>query len=114
MQQLRSIERGVVALKMEAKRSATKAYRQASEFMRIDRVGKYGGLRLKAQTALVALMEDQTSPPNVRAIAARTLLELVGAIGARRKTEQEQRLEDSLDPDNLSLIDIDRELSKLR
>jgi hypothetical protein len=71
-------------------------------------------LRLKAQTALEELMEDQTTPANVRAVAARTLLELVGAIGARRKTEQEQRLEDSLDPDNLSLGDIDRELSKLR
>ena len=59
-------------------------------------------------------MDDEGSPPNVRAVAARTLLELVGAIGARRKTEQEQRLEDSLDPDSLSLGDIDRELSKLR
>jgi hypothetical protein len=71
-------------------------------------------LRLKAQIALEELMDDPAASHNVRAMAARTLLEVVGAIGARRKSEQEQRLEDSLDPDNLSLGDIERELSKLR
>lgn len=69
---------------------------------------------MKAEGALLELMEDKSSPPNVRAVAARTLLELAGAIGARRKDQQDQGLADALDPDTLSLIDIDRELSKLK
>lgn len=75
---------------------------------------RYSRLRLKAETALESLVVDDSCPPNVRAAAARTLLELVGAIGAKApKHEADQGLDDSLEPESLSLADIDRELSRL-
>jgi hypothetical protein len=75
----------------------------------------YRGLRLKAEAALEQLLSEESVPPNVRAAAARTLLELVGAIGARApKHEAEQGLDDAgLEPEGLSLADIDRELRRL-
>jgi hypothetical protein len=69
---------------------------------------------LKAETALEVLVADDSCPPNVRAAAARTLLELVGAIGAKApKHEADQGLDDGLEPESLSLADIDRELRRL-
>lgn len=47
-------------------------------------------------------------------MAARTLLELVGAVGARAPKAREDNEAGSLDPDMLSLEDIDREILKLR
>ena len=78
-------------------------------------IARYRSLRLKAETALEALVVDDSCPPNVRAAAARTLLELVGAIGAKApKHEAEQGLDDAgLEPEGLSLADIDRELRRL-
>jgi hypothetical protein len=76
---------------------------------------RYRGLRLKAETALEQLLSEVSVPSNVRAAAARTLLELVGAIGAKApKHEAEQGLDDNgLEPESLSLADIDRELRRL-
>jgi hypothetical protein len=71
-------------------------------------------LRLKAETALEQLCDNKRTPPNVRAAAARTLLELVGAIGAGRKREEDQGASaEGLEPETLSLDDIDRELRKV-
>ena len=47
-------------------------------------------------------------------MAARTLLEVVGAVGARAPKAREDNETGSLDPDMLSLEDIDREILKLR
>jgi hypothetical protein len=74
----------------------------------------YLSLRLKAVLALEKLLDDPAAPANVRASAARTLLELVGAIGGRAKREGDQDLNDlSLEPETMSLQDIDRELLRL-
>ena len=74
----------------------------------------YSGLRLKAEAALEKLVEAPGVPPNVRAAAVRTALELVGAIGSRAKDQREQEdRADDLDPERLSIEDIDREISKL-
>ena len=75
---------------------------------------RYRRLRLKAETALELLIIAKGVPANVRASAVRTALELVGAIGARSKDQRDQ--EDSsaeLDPERLSVADIDREIAKL-
>jgi hypothetical protein len=75
---------------------------------------RYRALRLKAEAALEDLVVDPAVPPNVRAASARTLLELVGAIGSGRKREQDQDLNGSgLEPELLSLDDINREIGKL-
>lgn len=74
----------------------------------------YIGLRLKAEAALEKLVTAPGVPANVRASAVRTALELVGAIGPRSKEQRDQ--EDSgaeLDPESLSVADIDREIGKL-
>lgn len=74
----------------------------------------YLGLRLKAEAALELLITAKGVPANVRASAVRTALELVGAIGSKAKGQQDQ--EDSasdLDPERLSVEDIDREIAKL-
>jgi hypothetical protein len=74
----------------------------------------YFGLRLKAESALEKLIEAPGVPANVRAAAVRTALELVGAIGARSKGQQDQEdRADDLDPERLSIEDIDREIHKL-
>jgi hypothetical protein len=74
----------------------------------------YISLRLKAIRALEILCDSDATPPNVRASAARTLLELVGAIGGRAKREEDQDLNDlSLEPETMTLQDIDRELLRL-
>jgi hypothetical protein len=75
---------------------------------------KYFRLRLKAEAALELLVTAPGVPANVRASAVRTALELVGAIGARSKDQRDQ--EDAatdLDPERLSVEDIDREIAKL-
>jgi hypothetical protein len=75
---------------------------------------RYGSLRLKAEAALEKLIETPDVPPNVRAAAVRTALELVGAIGSRAKAQQDQEDKaDDLDPERLSVEDIDREITKL-
>ena len=69
---------------------------------------------MKAQAALEKLIEAPGVPPNVRAAAVRTALELVGAIGSRAKDQREQEDKaDDLDPERLSIEDIDREIGKL-
>jgi hypothetical protein len=71
-------------------------------------------LRLKAEVALENLLDEPTAPPNVRAAAARTLLELVGAIGARSKREDDQGLrDDGFEPESMTLADIEREIDRL-
>jgi hypothetical protein len=77
-------------------------------------VTSYSGLRLKAEAALEKLIESPGVPPNVRAAAVRTALELVGAIGSRAKDQRDQEdRADDLDPERLSVEDIDREIAKL-
>ena len=74
----------------------------------------YERLRLRAEAALERLVEAPGVPANVRASAVRTALELVGAIGTRSKEQRDQ--EDSatdLDPERLTVADIDREIGKL-
>ena len=69
---------------------------------------------MKAEAALELLVIAPGVPANVRASAVRTALELVGAIGARSKEQRDQ--EDSatdLDPERLTVADIDREIGKL-
>jgi hypothetical protein len=74
----------------------------------------YERLRLKAEAALERLVEAPGVPANVRASAVRTALELVGAIGARSKEQRDQEdAEGTLDPERLSIADIDREIGKL-
>jgi hypothetical protein len=74
----------------------------------------YGRLRLKAEAALEILIEAPGVPANVRASAVRTALELVGAIGARSKDQRDQEDADGvLDPERLTVADIDREIDKL-
>ena len=74
----------------------------------------YLSLRLKATRALEKLCDSDATPANVRAQAARTLLELVGAIGARSKRDEDQDLNDTtLEPERMTLQDIDRELLRL-
>ena len=75
---------------------------------------RYAGLRLKAERALSVLIDAPGVPANVRSAAIRTALELVGAIGARSKdqrSDNEDNLE--LDPERLTIEDIDREIGKL-
>ena len=104
-------------------------YRQASEWdrMRFARawmtdswpslrraVTSYLGLRLKAEAALETLITAPGVPANVRAAAVRTALELVGAIGAKAKAQEEQELSgDELDPETLTIEGIDREIHRL-
>ena len=69
---------------------------------------------MKAEAALERLVEAPGVPANVRASAVRTALELVGAIGARAKEQRDQEdAEGTLDPERLSIADIDREIGKL-
>lgn len=77
-------------------------------------ITNYTGLRLKAEAALELLIIAPGVPANVRASAVRTALELVGAIGARSKEQRDQEdRADDLDPERLSIADIDREIAKL-
>jgi hypothetical protein len=63
---------------------------------------------------LELLLDAESTPANVRAACARTLLELVGAIGAKARREEDQELNDAeLEPELLSLADIDREIRRL-
>jgi hypothetical protein len=78
-----------------------------------ERFARYQRLRLKAEAALEELCEDAGAPPNVRAAAARTLLELTGAIGARKREEDQDHARNGLDPEALTLDDIDREISRI-
>ena len=74
----------------------------------------YERLRLRAEAALEILVTAPGVPANVRASAVRTALELVGAIGARSKDQRDQEDADgTLDPEHLSVEDIDREITKL-
>jgi hypothetical protein len=68
---------------------------------------------LKAEAALVELCESRSTPPNVRAAAARTLLELTGAIGARKRDEDQGLTGSWLEPETLTLEAIDAEISRL-
>jgi hypothetical protein len=80
----------------------------------ISQEKRYAGLRLKAERALSVLIDAPGVPANVRSAAIRTALELVGAIGARSKDQRDQ--DDAggeLDPERLTVEDIDREISKL-
>jgi len=75
---------------------------------------RYRRLRLKAEAALEVLITATGVPANVRAAAVRTALELVGAIGSRAKDQRDQEdRADDLDPERLSIEDIDREITKL-
>ena len=79
-----------------------------------DQAARYFGLRLKAEAALEILVTAPGVPANVRASAVRTALELVGAIGVRSKDQRDQEDADgSLDPEHLTVDDIDREILKL-
>jgi hypothetical protein len=74
----------------------------------------YDALRLKAVRALEKLCDSDKTPANVRASAARTLLEYVGAIGSKAKRDEDQGLEGlDLEPETMTLADIDRELLRL-
>ena len=80
----------------------------------INQTKRYQGLRLKAEAALEMLITAKGVPANVRASAVRTALELVGAIGARSKEQRDQEDADgTLDPERLTVADIDREIGKL-
>ena len=81
----------------------------------LDQPGqKYSRLRVKAEAALEMLLDTPSVPPNVRAAAIRTALELVGAIGAKAKGQQDQYDSDGeLDPEMLTIEAIDREIAKL-
>jgi hypothetical protein len=86
--------------------------RQLAQFN--QEVTGYNGLRLKAERALEMLVTAEGVPANVRASAVRTALELVGAIGPRSKDQRDQEDADAaLDPERLSVEDIDREIAKL-
>ena len=75
---------------------------------------RYQRLRLRAERALSVLIDAPGVPANVRSAAIRTALELVGAIGARSKDQRDQEDADgSLDPEHLTVEDIDREILKL-
>jgi hypothetical protein len=75
---------------------------------------RYGRLRLKAERALSVLIDAPAVPANVRSAAIRTALELVGAIGVRSKNQQNNDENDlELDPERLTVEDIDREIYKL-
>jgi hypothetical protein len=75
---------------------------------------RYRRLRLSAEAALELLVTAPGVPANVRASAVRTALELVGAIGARSKDQRDQEdAEGVLDPERLTVEDIDREINKL-
>jgi hypothetical protein len=77
-------------------------------------IQRYSALRLKAEAALEILITANGVPANVRASAVRTALELVGAIGVRSKEQRDQEDRgDDLDPERLSIEDIDREIGKL-
>jgi hypothetical protein len=77
----------------------------------ISTVEIYRRLRWKAEAALEKLVEAPGVPANVRAAAVRTALELVGAIGSRAKDQRDQEdRADDLDPEQLSIEDIDREI----
>jgi hypothetical protein len=77
-----------------------------------SQTARYEGLRLKAERALSVLIDAPGVPANVRSAAIRTALELVGAIGVRSKDQREEA-NDTLDPEHLTVEDIDREISKL-
>ena len=68
---------------------------------------------MKAEAALEALCEQGSgAPPNVVASAARTILELTGAIGRRnREPDQDDRMLD-LEPEGLSLDAIEEEIRR--
>lgn len=85
---------------------------QSLEYSSLERRNQR--LRLKAEAALEEIVGiASTAPPNVRAMAARTLLELVGAIGrAKAQSDQDDR-DAGLEPESLSLADIERELRRL-
>jgi hypothetical protein len=88
--------------------------REPDSSIKSTREKTYERLRLKAEAALEKLVEAPGVPPNVRAAAVRTALELVGAIGARSKDQRDQEDADgALDPESLSVADIDREIGKL-
>ena len=74
-----------------------------------ERQRRYLRLRVKAERALEVLCDSPRVPANVRAASARTLLELTGAIGRNREQDQGDKLLD-LEPDRLTLADIDAEI----
>jgi hypothetical protein len=69
-------------------------------------------LRRLAEDTLKEILESSSSPAATRASAARTLLELTGAIG-RSKTD-DISASDIPDFENMTAEDIDRELTMLR
>jgi hypothetical protein len=64
---------------------------------------------LKAEAALENLCDATSTPANVRAMAARTLLELTGALGRYREQDQSLSVK-GLEPDGLTLEDIEAEI----
>jgi hypothetical protein len=70
-------------------------------------------LRGKAEAALEKLCDDPLTPPNVRASAARTILELTGAIGSRKREEDQVDAQLGLEPEAMTLDDIEREILRL-
>jgi hypothetical protein len=66
-------------------------------------------LRRIAQDALVELVKNSDTPAAVRAAGARTLLELCGAIGAKRIDV----LDNDTDPETMTIRDIDQRLKDL-
>jgi hypothetical protein len=92
----------------------TSGLREPDSSIKSTREKIYERLRLKAEAALERLVEAPGVPANVRASAVRTALELVGAIGVRSKDQRDQEDADGvLDPERLSIEDIDREIHKL-
>ena len=88
--------------------------REPNSSIKSTRKKLYERLRLKAEQALSVLIDAPGVPANVRSAAIRTALELVGAIGVRSKDQRntdEDNLE--LDPERLTIEDIDREIGKL-
>jgi hypothetical protein len=78
-----------------------------------ERLERYARLRRDAEDALGKIVADIGSPANVRAQAARTLLELVGAMGPRAIAEAASDAESELEPASMTLADIDAEIARL-
>jgi hypothetical protein len=68
---------------------------------------RYLVLRQQAEALLVEVMNNSRAPATLRVSCAKTILNLTGSL----KTEQNQ--DDDLDPDHLTLEDIDREIGRL-
>lgn len=77
-----------------------------------QRLDRYQGLQRMAEDALGKLVQSDTTPATVRAQAARTLLELTGALG-RRSVAAADDGPDDFDPSRMTLGELDTELGQL-